>query len=220
MAKKTIIIVGAGKGVGVAIGRVFASHDFRVALIARSQEHLDAFAQQYKKEGIEVYTKVADALYPETLTKALNELREELGTPDVLVYNVGNITPDGDREITCEFLLERYQIDVASGYHCASLVATEEFAKKKGVIIFTGGALGYHTKELPIPNHIPLSIDKAALNAVNIILHKMYEPRGIFVGSVMIREVIDGDNPKYTSKLCADQFWTLYNERNEYIYIY
>lgn len=42
MDKKTLILIGAGKGLGNAIAREFAAHDFRVVLMARDRAHLDA----------------------------------------------------------------------------------------------------------------------------------------------------------------------------------
>ena len=154
-----------GKGLGNTIAKEFATHNFRVVLISRKKEHLDEYQEEFKAEGYEVYTKVADALYPETLTKAIDEITTDLGTPDVLVYNVGITEPDGGRAITSELLLQRYQIDAASAYHCASLVATDEFAGKKGAIIFTGG--GFAKTFEPILFLKPLCIDKAAMNAMN-----------------------------------------------------
>ena len=74
-------------------------------------------------EGYEVYTKVADARYPDTLTKAIEETTKELGTVDALVYNVGITELDNGREITNELLMERYQIDAASAYHCARIIS-------------------------------------------------------------------------------------------------
>ncbi|MBT2733699.1 hypothetical protein [Bacillus sp. ISL-7] len=65
--------------------------------------------------------------------------------------------------------MQRYQIDSASAYHCANLVSTDEFAQKKGAIIITGG--GFAKTFQPILALIPLCIDKAALNAMNIVLH-------------------------------------------------
>ncbi len=43
--KKTIFIVGAGKGLGTAIGRKFGANDFRVVLMARNAENLKAYEQ-------------------------------------------------------------------------------------------------------------------------------------------------------------------------------
>jgi short-subunit dehydrogenase len=212
--KKTLILVGAGKGLGNAIAKEFAAHDFRVVLIARNEESLQSYKKEFMEQGYEVYTKSADALYPETLTKAINEAREELGVPDALVYNVGVTEPDGDREITNELLMQRYQVDAASAYHCASLVATDEFAEKKGAIIFTGG--GFAATFQPISFLKPLCIDKAALNAMNIILHHELEPKGIFVGSIMVCDVIAPGDVKYDPERIAKEYWKMYTERKEY----
>lgn len=210
--KKTLILVGAGKGLGNAIAREFASHDFRVVLIARSQEHLQEYEKELSEQGYEVYSKVADALYPETLTKAIHEATAELGTPDALVYNVGITEPDGEREITNELLMQRYQIDAASAYHCTMLVATDEFAEKKGAILFTGG--GFAKTFQPILFLKPLCIDKAALNAMNIVLHHALEPQGIFVGSILVSGVIAPGDEKYDPDLIAKEYWKMYTDMN------
>jgi len=55
MVKKTLIVVGAGKGLGNAVAREFAAHDFRVVLIARNAEHLSDYKKEFEAEGIEVY---------------------------------------------------------------------------------------------------------------------------------------------------------------------
>lgn len=212
--KKTLILIGAGKGLGNAVAREFAAHDFRVALVARSKEHLDEYEAELEAEGYEVMTRTADALYPETLTKAIREIFAEWGTADALVYNVGITAPDGEQEITNELLMQRYQIDAASAYHCASLVATDEFAKKKGAILFTGG--GFAKTFQPILFLKPLCIDKAALNAMNIVLHHALEPKGIFVGSVLVSGVIAPGDEKYDPALIAKEYWKMYTERNAF----
>ena len=214
MDKKTLIVVGAGAGLGNAVAKEFAGHDFRVVLIARNHEHLDAYKKEFDAEGIETYVQVADAAKPETLTAAIEKVRAELGTPDALVYNIGITVPDGDRKITSSLLMERYQVDVASGYHCAELVATDEFAQKKGALIFTGG--GFAKTFQPILALKPLCIDKAAMNGMNIVLHAEYEPRGIFVGSVLVSGVIEKGDPKYDPALIAKQYWKMYRERKAY----
>lgn len=216
--KKSLILIGAGKGLGNAVAKEFASHDFRVALIARNAENLTTYRQEFEKLGYEVSTQVADALYPDTLTQAINTVQAEWGIPDVLVYNVGITELDGNRPITNELLTQRYQIDAASAYHCAMLVATPEFAEKKGTIIFTGG--GFAKTFQPILALKPLCIDKAALNAMNIVLHHQLAPQGIFVGSVLISNIIDEKDPKYNPATIAKAYWRMYCERDEFELFY
>lgn len=214
MEKKTLILVGAGKGLGNAIAREFASHDFRVVLMARNQEHLDAYKKEFEAEGIEVYTRAADASRPETLTAAIHETVQELGCPDAFVYNVGITEPDKGREITCELMLQRYQIDVASAYHCANLMTTDAFAEKKGAILFTGGASArtYATTD----DFKVLRMDKSALNYMCTNLHHLLEPKGIFVGTVLIGGAIRPGDPHNDPAILAKLYWNMYADRKEF----
>lgn len=211
--KRTVIVIGAGKGLGNAIAREFAMHDFRIVLIARNKEHLEQYKKEFELEGIETYIKVADASIPETLTKAISEIQNELGTPDCLVYNVGITEPDGDRELTNELLMKRYQVDCASAWHCTNLVSTKEFGSKNGCVIFTGG--GFAKTFKPFPGIRVLSVDKAALNAMNIVLHDMLAPKGIFVGSVIVKGVISPDT-EHNAFNIAKAYWKMFEERGDY----
>ncbi|WP_119318775.1 SDR family NAD(P)-dependent oxidoreductase [Companilactobacillus formosensis] len=215
---KTLILIGAGEGLGNSVAKEFAQHDFRIALISRSQKHLDQYAQEFQSQGIETYTHTGDALYPETLTEAINDVIKKWGTPDALVYNIGITTPDGDQKVDSEFLMKRYQIDAASAWHAAQVVSTQEFADKKGAIIFTGG--GFAKTFEPIMNLKALCIDKAALNAMNIVLHEELKPRGIFVGSVIVNGAIQKGDSKNDPSLIAKEYWKMYRDRNEYQLLY
>lgn len=59
--KKTIINVGAGKGLGNSIAKKFAQNNFRVVLMARNEKSLKEYEEKFSKKGIEVYTHVGDA---------------------------------------------------------------------------------------------------------------------------------------------------------------
>ena len=74
MNKKTLILIGAEKGLGNVIAREFASNGFRVALVARNKEHLKEHEEVFQRLGYEVMTKQTYALYPETLTTAITEI--------------------------------------------------------------------------------------------------------------------------------------------------
>ncbi len=95
--------------------RSSAKNDFRVILMARNAEHLAAYEAEFKEKGIEVYTQVADASKPDSVTKACADLKVRFGVPDVLFYNVGITSPDteikGEKDV--DLLVERYKADVA-----------------------------------------------------------------------------------------------------------
>lgn len=214
--KKTIVIVGAGPGLGNAVGKQFGKNEFRVVLLARREEALQGYERELGAEGIEVYTHTADAAEGDSLRAALDWVQQEFGAPDVVVYNVGITTPDAE-DMTGEELVRHFRADVAGAYDCARLVATEEFAAKGGAIIFTGGGLALY----PVHFFTPLSIDKAALRALAYTLHEQWAPRGIFVGTVTVSGTIGGD-AYFAPERIAESYWQLYTERTacELVYCY
>ena len=139
--KKTIVVVGAGRGLGNGVAEKFGSNDFRVILMARSEEHLKEYAADFAAKGIEVYTEAADVADFDAFAQTFGKVVETYGTPDVLFYNVGVTVADGEVKMTTQTLVERYTVDVAGAYNCVRLVDTEEFAEKKGAILITGGGL-------------------------------------------------------------------------------
>ena len=48
--KKTIIVVGAGKGLGNGTSEKFGNNDFRVILMSRDGEHLSAWSLHLSEE--------------------------------------------------------------------------------------------------------------------------------------------------------------------------
>ena len=209
MDKKTMILVGAGKGLGNHVAERFGREGFRVVLMARSKESLELYQKELEAEGIEAYVVSADAAKPETLTEAIAWAKEQFGKPDVLYYNVGITAADEPGKMTSEELMRHYQVDVASAYHCARLVCDEEFAKKQGAVFFTGGGLA----DYPITSFTPLSIDKAALRALALALHDELKPQGIFVGTVTVFGSIGIDTFMAPARI-ADRVWQLYQDRD------
>lgn len=215
---KMLILVGAGEGLGNAVAKEFSEHDFRIALISRNRMHLDKYEKEFQAQGIQTLTHTGDALHPKTLKEAISDIVKEWGTPDALVYNIGITKPEGNQKIDSEFLVKHYQSDAASAWDTANFVATDEFADKKGAIIFTGG--GFAKTFEPIMNLKALCIDKAALNAMNIVLHEELKPRGIFVGSVIVNGAIKKGDSKNDPSLIAKEYWKMYRDRTEYQLLY
>ena len=111
--KKTIVVIGAGKGLGNGVAEKFGNNDFRVILMSRSEEHLKEYAADFDAKGIEVYTQAADVTDLEAFAKVFGEIVKTYGTPDVLFYNVGITVADDEVEISAQTLLDRYVADVA-----------------------------------------------------------------------------------------------------------
>ena len=206
--KKTIVVVGAGRGLGNGVAEKFGSNDFRVILIARSEEHLKEYAADFAAKGIEVHTQAADVADFDAFAQTFRKVVETYGTPDVLFYNVGVTVADEEVKMTTRTLVDRYMVDVAGAYNCVKLVDTAEFAEKKGAILVTGGGLALQ----PYAGYLPLSMDKAALRAMVHALAPVLEEKGVYIGTVQVTGTI-GSNDFYAPKTIAEEFWKLYDRR-------
>ena len=206
--KKTIVVVGAGRGLGNGVAEKFGGNDFQVILMARSEEHLKEYAADFAAKGVEVHTQAADVTDFNEFAQTFRKIVETYGTPDVLFYNVGVTIADAEVEMTTQTLVDRYVGDVAGAYNCVKLVDTAEFAEKKGAILITGGGLALQ----PYAGYLPLSMDKAALRAMVQALVPVLKEKGIYIGTVQVTGTI-GSNDFYAPKTLAEEFWKLYDRR-------
>lgn len=215
--KKTIFVVGAGKGLGNAVARKFGKNDFKVVLMSRNAENLEGYKDEFETEGIETGTLVADVADSEKLTAALIEAKKLFGTPDVLFYNVGITTPDENfgQAVNANLLMQRYQVDVAGAYTAVHTIMDDAFVEKKGSILITGGGLAMY----PSVGFLPLSMDKAALRAMVQALNPVYKEKNVYIGSVQICDTIGGSE-KYMPANIADKFWELYQNRSDVEVVY
>lgn len=210
MNKKTIVVVGAGKGMGNHIAKEFGKNDFRIVLMARQQASLDAYVKDFEKQGMEAYGIAADAGIPSTLTDAFDQVKAQFGGVDVLVYNTCILEAGKPSELSSEELMRHYQVDVASALHSVHQVLPAMKEKRNGTILFTGGGLALY----PMPEYTCVSIDKAALRALAFTLNTELKDDGIFTGVVTIMGNI-APNTAYDPADIAKEYWKLYTERKD-----
>src|SRR5688572_24563772 len=108
MAQQDIaLIVGSGPGLSASLARLFKTEGMRVALAARNVEKLDGLVKEIDGRA---YT--CDASDPTDVKKLFQAVNQDLGDPNLVVYNAsgrvrGPITeldPDAVRQtilITC-----------------------------------------------------------------------------------------------------------------------
>ena len=205
---KTIIVIGAGRGLGNAVAEKFGREGFRVVLVARNEEHLKSYAEDFRAKGLEAVTRRADASDFAGVAEVFREITEQYGTPDVVFYNAGITLPD--ENIDAKTLVERYAVDTAGAYNVIKLADTPDFAQKNGAVLITNGIFAVY----PHAGYLPLSMDKAALRAMILALSPVYKEKGIFIGSVRIGGVI-GSTEHFMPANIANEFWKLYQSKDK-----
>ena len=214
--KKTIVVIGAGKGLGFGVAKKFGKEGYFVILVARNQESLVEMSDEFNMENIDNTFAIGDSSEEKNFKEVLQGIKSEFGIPDVVVYNIGITTPDPE-DLTTDELVHHFKTDVAGAWTTVKVFADDEFAKKKGAIIFTGGGLAFY----PADGFIPLSMDKAALRSLAYILNSKLKERGIFVGTVTVCGTINGDD-YFSADNIAEMYWQMNEKRDrcEYVYQY
>ncbi|MFJ7948922.1 SDR family NAD(P)-dependent oxidoreductase [Streptomyces sp. NPDC096354] len=83
---KVIAVFGAGTGLGASVARRFGREGFRVALVARRKDRLDALVAQLADEGIEAAAFPADLSDPAGVPALVDAIRSRFGRIDVVEY--------------------------------------------------------------------------------------------------------------------------------------
>ncbi len=119
------LVTGASQGIGAAIAeRLAAEPKLRLALVARSLNKLEAVAERCRERGAEVRVYACDLRVEEEVQKMAQLVRDDLGTPDLLVNNAGHFVRADllsmdhtefqsvmDSNLTSAFLVTRYFIE-------------------------------------------------------------------------------------------------------------
>ena len=98
---RVAVITGASSGIGEASARTLAAHGYRIALLARRADRIDALAAELDNGSIAIAADVTDR---DSMLAAAERVRAELGGADVLVNNagvmlLGPFTPDRHAEL-------------------------------------------------------------------------------------------------------------------------
>jgi NADP-dependent 3-hydroxy acid dehydrogenase YdfG len=83
---RVAVITGASSGIGEATARALAAGGFRLALLARRADRIQALAAELGNRAIAVQADVTDY---DSVAAAADRVRAELGSADVLVNNAG-----------------------------------------------------------------------------------------------------------------------------------
>lgn len=82
----SIVICGAGPGLGRSVARRYGREGHDVVLVARRAEPLESTAAELRNEGITAHAVPADLGDPAAMGDLAGRIRQAVGDPDVLYY--------------------------------------------------------------------------------------------------------------------------------------
>lgn len=184
---KTALVIGVGPGLGLALVKKFFSVNYKIIMVARSLEKLREFAATISgsEEGIARYQ--ADAGDRDSIETTLNNILNEQGVPDIIIYNVSVLRPASPSKIDYNTFLEDFKINVGGALMTYQKVRPAMQEKGGGIFIFTGGGLSLS----PFHEFASLGVGKAGLRNLVACMAQENKDSGIKVYTITINGVIE-----------------------------
>ncbi len=119
---KTAIITGGGTGIGLACARALARERFRVGLVGRRGEVVEAAAQAIVRTGGEAWWAAVDVRDEVAVTAFVESAVEQYGRIDLLINNAGLFQMRPIEETTLELWDEMIDVNLKGAFIFARAV--------------------------------------------------------------------------------------------------
>lgn len=134
--KKTAVVTGAGSGVGRALALLLAKHDWRVAVLGRRESALKETVALGGKLAAQMLPYPCDISNPAAIEKMASIVRDEFGTPELLVNAAGTNTPNRSlKELSFEKYRELIETNLTGAYLCVQAFLPAMRQRKSGMIV-------------------------------------------------------------------------------------
>ena len=188
--------VGVRWGVGGAIAQKFAKEGFVVVLTTRHAANASALEQAIRAQGGDNMIVELDLVSRESIAKAFAKIRDNVGDPDVLVYNAGYLE---GRDLPPEKeLLEHIPVEMfETAQHIASrgpfLVAKQVLPamrdRAQGTFLISNNASSLRGRKRMTGQS--LYYPRVMMRTLAQVLTEEYSEHGVHVANIVIDGLID-----------------------------
>ena len=184
--KGSVIIIGAGPGLGSSLARKFAKEGHHVFVVRRERhsEELNLLCNEIQESGGSATAIPSDAREEEQVISLFSEVAKS-GPINCVVFNIGANVFFSIEETTSRVFRKIWEMGTFAGF----LVGREaaKHMKNKGTIIFTGATASMRGGS----GFAAFSSAKFGLRAVAQSLARELGPKGIHVAHTIIDGAID-----------------------------
>lgn len=159
MDGKVVLVTGASSGLGYHFAGVLANAGAKVAVTARRREKLEALAAEISAAGGEALAVDMDVTDRNSVTKALDEIADSLGVPDVLINNAGTASGAAALDVSDDDWRQIMDTNLEGAWIVAQETARRMRDNGGGNIVNTASILGFRVS----PGVAPYAISKAAV---------------------------------------------------------
>ena len=207
------VVTGVGPGLGAALVRRFAK-EYAVALNARKPDFIASVAKEIRAAGGTALETTADIGDPAQTSAMFKKIHDQLGCPEVLLYNAGSGIFGTVADITPAQYESDWRVNALGAFVCAKEVAPHMVKHGHGVMLFTGATAGVKAG----PKSVSFGPAKFAMRGLAQSLARDLGPKGIHVAWVNVDGSIEIPGRKvgnYTSEdmlspdAIAETYWHL-----------
>ena len=191
---RVVTVTGGGTGLGKAIAIEFARLGASVAIVSRNPDHLTRGLRAIEEAGGKAFATSADVRDAEQVSRAFDEIEQELGAPDALINNAaGNfpvpaedLSPNGWRAVT--------QIVMDGTFFCSREFARRHIGTKTpGSIVNIGASYAWTGG----PGFVHSAAAKAGVKSLTETLAVEWAPYGIRVNCLVPGLMPHDDEPEH-----------------------
>lgn len=194
MASESALIVGVGAGLGWGLVERFAAEGFGVAAAARQKERLNEFKELDGLDDVACFS--CDVTVEDQVEKLFTEVIATHGTPDVVVFNAGNLVIGEVTELSAEDFDYSWRVGCFGGFLIGRAAARAMLKRGSGTIIFTGATAALRGGA----KFSSLAVPKVGLRALSQSMARELGPKGIHVAHVIIDGGITSKRPRNPGK--------------------
>lgn len=180
---KVCAIIGIGPGNGLALARRFAAEGYRVAMLSRDIDRLQAWESEIS--GTHAYAY--DATDGAAAGAVFARIREELGPVSVLIYNAGAGVFKNAEDTTLDEFERTWRVN-AYGLLAAAQASLDQLREHDSASLIVIGASAALRGRA---GTAPFASAKAAQRSLAQSLARQLDPEQIHVAYVVIDGVID-----------------------------
>lgn len=178
--QKRAIVTGASSGIGQATALAFARSGIHVALVARSQERLEAVARESAEKGVEAKAYCLDLARVEAVKEGMEAIAADFGPIDILVNNAGMGYTGALLETPLADWQRTLDLNLTSVFECIRAIVPGMRDRKRGLIINVASIAAKNS----FPQWGAYCTSKAAVVALSNVL--ALEERGNGIRTVVI----------------------------------
>jgi NAD(P)-dependent dehydrogenase (short-subunit alcohol dehydrogenase family) len=184
---KVAVVLGVGPGLGASVARRFAREGYAVALMARRIDSLRETHEKISGAGGRALSLPTDAADAASVAAAFAEVREQLGDPEVFVYNAGAFQLGSVSDLDPGDFEAAWKANCFGAFLAAREVIPAMVARGRGTILLTGATASLRGSA----NFSALAVGKFGLRALSQSLARELGQKGIHVAHVIIDGQID-----------------------------